>query len=630
MKNYLFIVLFAFLGLTLLGQNTPIDTLKPDIKLLLTSKQLDIRNKTLFINKDNRPAVVIERKIFLIPTNKENEKIQKIDFPKEINKIDNWFYSQNGNIFIKDGVFIKEYKDSVFIIFMEMPNENFSIYSACDEKNINIVLQENNKWNLFVMNLQTKEITELLSTEKKITGVINANDIIFVSIDKDIYMLENKEPILLHHNETTITSITASDYGLFFSCQIGLYYLSSPFLVFPIFKEYTLKVLCNDNRLYALMADGKFVMINNTNSFEYGLIDYFSNMEYTKIETVPSISQVEPYQIESENISKKDSIITNNTTFEPETPKEVLPQTVTPKTEPENTTQEEFKTTNKSSLEIEALDYVIPIKGLVTFFDKKRTEYAAYMKKWEDKLSSNLVILDVNNKKELQIEEQLNKLIKESIGTTSEINSLKDKLTTQRNQNERNRNQAIGYRTVITNDLHEMAKPQLASMKLQFIQTAEKIQPTTIATAMNNKSNIVFSEKIVDLKTLSYLKPAEELLYWYQNVEHSFYKMIDSYNQKTMKIIKEDNELKEQLVLKNKQKLEYEKNKQIYKNEIKGLKKEISNTEKRQKDLSNQMQKDSKNLSKELKNYNKQMQAALKGKIQNVIKEINYSFQKIN
>lgn len=281
---------------------------------------------------------------------------------------------------------------------------------------------------------------------------------------------------------------------------------------------------------------------------------------------------------------------------------------------------------NQTIIEIEAIDYVTNIKDLVICFDNKRTTFEHKLKAWENQLIPYIEEIGVNNRAINQTEKELN-------GTDNKKTRkfLKLKLKNQKKVYTQSIKDFKLQGADIVEQLKTYNKQETESIHQQFKNTNIKIEPTTTFPAMSSvQNNIVFSNRIENLQTLIYLKPIEELLYWYQDVEYSFYKIIEFHNQKAKNTIQIDKELEVKQNFQNKQLIEYQKDKKKYKKEIKKLKKEIFQTEKERKDIANQMIENSKNLSAQLKEYHKEILKTFNTKMKTIIGKIDYNFKKIN
>jgi len=278
MKKNLCLYCFMLLSLLCYGQQEQLlNSLKSDVKLLLTSKTLDVRDKSLFFN-GNELIVINDRKIYIFPLEGEEGSVSAGFLPENINKLEQLIYSGN-NTFIKDGSSILQLQDSTVNLFIKMPHNDFSIYPA-NEKNFYVVIQENNNSELFLISTETNKSSKLLSSPEKISNVVGTDERTIVAIGNDIFLLEGKETILIHHNETFIKSLTGSEYGLFIASEKGLSYLCLPFIIIPILEENTQKVICNNNTVIVLLEDGRLFEINNANSFENRIRTFVNNANH--------------------------------------------------------------------------------------------------------------------------------------------------------------------------------------------------------------------------------------------------------------------------------------------------------------------------------------------------------------
>jgi len=272
---------------------------------------------------------------------------------------------------------------------------------------------------------------------------------------------------------------------------------------------------------------------------------------------------------------------------------------------------------SKPTLEVKAIDYVISVNDLVTFFDNTRKNFSNKVAKWEKHLNFHIEKMNIEYANILQTEKELDEEMKNSINITTKMRELQARLNTQRSIYEESKSAMKQQGTFITVELRNLEKQQIKSIKQQFSQTAAKIQPSVVSPAMSKQSAMIaFSQRIDSLQMLEYLKSTDALLFWYQNVEYSFYQIIESANQRANYIIGKDKDLEERL--------------KSYDKKLKENKKKISETKKERKKLSKQMKANSKELSTQLKQYNKEIQIAFRARMKYVIDEIDYSFKKIN
>ena len=267
MKYYILTYfIFGILLSAFCQKNQSPEILKSDIKLLLTTNEIDVRNVPLFFN-GNDLIIIDGRKMFILPiTEVTNNTPAAGLIPKEVNRFEQLVYS-GSNAFIKDGGSILQLEDTTVNLFIKMPHKNFSIYPA-NEENFYVVIQESNNSELFIVHTETGKLLKLLSSPEKISNVVGTGERTIVAIGNDIFLLEEEETILIHHNETPIKSVAGSEYGLFIASENELSYLCLPFVVVPVIKENIQKIQCANNTLIVLIEDGRLYKVDNANSFE--------------------------------------------------------------------------------------------------------------------------------------------------------------------------------------------------------------------------------------------------------------------------------------------------------------------------------------------------------------------------
>jgi len=283
---------------------------------------------------------------------------------------------------------------------------------------------------------------------------------------------------------------------------------------------------------------------------------------------------------------------------------------------------------NESVIKIEAIGYVVPIKDLVIHFNKMRATLAGKVKKWEQTLYPYIEKMNENQAIFLQTEKEWNEKLRTTLKTSDEMKNLQTKLKSQRKIYEQSVKNLQTVGSSVIKQLNELLTTNLKSTESQFKETMQKITLDAPQTTISAKAVVPFSNRIENLQTLPYLKPTDELVNWIQDIEHSFYQIIESNNQKVKSIVEKDKDLEQQLSSKNKQLSEFQKDSKKNKNEIVALKKEIGKIVASRKELSSQTGKNSKVLMGLMKNYNKKIQKNYNEKMKNAIQEIDASFKK--
>jgi len=279
----------------------------------------------------------------------------------------------------------------------------------------------------------------------------------------------------------------------------------------------------------------------------------------------------------------------------------------------------------QSEKEIIAIDYVIYLKDLVVFFDKAREGYDQSIKKIDYRLNECIEKIEQQRERIRHTEKELDDEIKIQIKKTKRIKELEAKLKSQKKELLALRTDFYQQETHTINWLRAYETRQLELINQRFNGTVSKIEPTTGFPAWSKETaTISFSTKVDNYQLISLIKSAEQFIYWFQEIEHSFYSIIESSNQPVRKAIEKDKELEVKLLPKKKQLVEYNLNKKVYKNEMAELSKEISILEKEREEVQKQMKRSSILLSTQMKQYNKDIQNSLREKIKIVIEKLDF------
>lgn len=453
--------------------------------------------------------------------------------------------------------------------------------------------------------ISDKEHKRLLSTSTPILSVYEYKTSLLLSTENKIMCADSKTKSFFElftlSQKSDIISITGDtvNHAIYFSTQDTIYRIKNGTL------EYVSTELGG-----ILKYDGEGLLIFNP---EKSLIIRLRNNLLYQVDTTTATT-----------ISKETTETKPNIQPSPRT-EEKPPQAVTPKIEQKTTNKTETISTNPTTLEIEALDYVIPLKDLVVFFDNQRINFANKVNTWAKSVSSRIEKINADYANVVQAEKELNAEKNKTIfGSTMKINDLKTILRDKREAYKSSQDGLKQDGVSIITQLKGLSKSEAAAIHQKFQETKENINPTTAFPAKSSaKTAVFFSNRIENVQTLSYLKPTNELLYWYQNIEHYFYQKIGDYNKKINAAIQKDKELESQMDSKQKQQADYPKNSKTYKN----LKKEIDEIGEKRKQQAKLMKENSKELATWLKIFDKEVQNACKERIKNVIDELNYSFQ---
>lgn len=303
---------------------------------------------------------------------------------------------------------------------------------------------------------------------------------------------------------------------------------------------------------------------------------------------------------------------------------------------PSNTTQTSNTYTppplKEVSKQITALNYLTPLKDLVTFFNNRRVNFENQVNTWTTGVNSYIRTMNLNYEKILKAEDELKKEKDKNLrGGRQAINSLQKSLNEQKQTYKASVKAMKTEGKSISDQLKTLKKQELIAIHNKFKDVISNVVPIYEFPALSRtEANIIFSNHIDSVQTVSYLRPANQLFCWYQNTEHSFYQIIEDNNQHVNRIIEKDKNLDTQLKSQNEQlsayKIEPKKNRQ----QIRQLEKEISHTEKERYDQVKQMNSNSKELSNKLRKQDKEIKQAFNKKVEHVIEDIQYLFKQIS
>jgi len=306
-----------------------------------------------------------------------------------------------------------------------------------------------------------------------------------------------------------------------------------------------------------------------------------------------------------------------------ETPVKEKEQAITP---PKENLEKEVAVSNKNVLSIELIDYIIPLKDLVLHFNTLRTDFTSTAKQWE--LQLNPLIKKMND--DYATLSRIDKELTYGQNSKTEKKNLKAQLKSQEKVYKQSFDNLQKAGFDIVKQLKELYKTEAKVTQQQFKESVPKIVPNLPPSTITLQSSVSFSDKKVDLLTLNYLKPTNNLVLWFQVTEHSFYKIIESHNQSIKKMMADDKVLEQQLEPLQLKLSDYQRDPKVNKKEISGTKKEIGRIEKERNELSKQVIKDSKELSAQMNDYHKELQKAFSEKMKNVIETIETSFKNIS
>lgn len=283
----------------------------------------------------------------------------------------------------------------------------------------------------------------------------------------------------------------------------------------------------------------------------------------------------------------------------------------------------------KSTINVEAVSYVIPMEELMIFFDNEFTSLAGVIQGWDQQIRNSLE--KENQIKEIiaQVEKELtDKKNADSKGFTNEIVLLKNKLSECRGNHKQLKTNMFTDGMNIVKEFKNTSNKTDLSINNKFSEVSQIVKKTDPDPSMGEiPKSITISKQKINTDIVNYIAPVTEMLFCYQNEIISLRDIIALWNGKAVAIIERDSELSKQLEPLNKELINFQLNKKKNKKEISALKKQCTNIDKERKQLSQQMVNDSKELSKYLNQICKEVQSSVEERFSDIIENINYSYQ---
>jgi predicted nucleic acid-binding Zn-ribbon protein len=283
----------------------------------------------------------------------------------------------------------------------------------------------------------------------------------------------------------------------------------------------------------------------------------------------------------------------------------------------------------KSSFSVNAVGYVIPLEGLMMFFDNEFNSLVAHIQSWDQQIRNSIEKGNLIREKILEVEMELtDKKNADTKVFTPEIISLKNKLSEYRESYKQFENNMVIDGLRIVKEIDDIGSELDKSINKNFSDVSQFVKktdpdPSVIVTP---KSINIPRQKINE-NIVSHIAPITEMLFCYQNQIISLRDIIELWNIKVMTINKKDTDLSTQLEPLEKELKNLQLNAKVNKEAISALKKQCTNIEKERKLISRQMGNDSKELSGFLGLICKEAQSSVKERLSDIIENIKYSYQ---
>jgi uncharacterized coiled-coil DUF342 family protein len=278
---------------------------------------------------------------------------------------------------------------------------------------------------------------------------------------------------------------------------------------------------------------------------------------------------------------------------------------------------------------LEALNYVAPIKELVTYYQKEIKLLDGTITDWDTKIRNDLKEVNEINEQITQLESDLReKKNADSKAYSTEILALKKKLSEYRVNYKQLKTKLLTDGQNITKKLTDMSSEKARSISKEYDEVSQLVKSAnTDPGTGENAVPITFTGLNINDNTTYYMTPATEMLIWHQNEIDELQNLVKKWNPRVKEIIQKDAELKTKLEPVNSKLDEYKANSKKYKTEIASLKKQRDGIEKERKQLAGQMENDSKELADYLKKISTEIQNSVKERFTDIIGNINYSYQ---
>jgi uncharacterized coiled-coil DUF342 family protein len=278
---------------------------------------------------------------------------------------------------------------------------------------------------------------------------------------------------------------------------------------------------------------------------------------------------------------------------------------------------------------LDALNYVAPIKELVTYYQKEIKLLDGTITDWDTKIRNDLKEVNEINEQIIQLVSDLQeKKNADSKAYSSEILAMKKKLSEYRVNYKQLKTKLLTDGQNITKKLTDMSSEKARSIGKEYDEVSQLVKSAnTDPGTGENAVPITFTGVNINDNTTYYIAPATEMLIWHQNEIDELQNLVKKWNPRVKEIIQKDAELKTKLQPVISKLDEYKANAKKYKTEIASLKKQRDGIEKERKQLAGQMENDSKELADYLKKISTEIQNSVKERFTDIIGNINYSYQ---
>lgn len=292
------------------------------------------------------------------------------------------------------------------------------------------------------------------------------------------------------------------------------------------------------------------------------------------------------------------------------------------------------KADDMSSPKPEMLNYVIPVAGLVKYYESSYGAMVNEIARWDRQIKDSLKAINVLNGKILDLEEKLRvKKNADSKIYSQEITQMQKGLATYRAAYKRSKNNMIACGEMLQKRLKDLSSEMQRSIDNEYGKVCQSVKsyPSNPSEGMKAAPAVYPVLTTIPTAFIDYLSPVTEMLAWHRNEIDDIHGIVDSWNEKVRLSLKRDDELKKQLEpLRNSQN-ELKSDPRKNKAELSALKKQIAALEKEQKQNADKMQDEARLLSETLRQKRTSAQDSVKQRFDDIISNIAYTFtEKLN
>jgi len=277
---------------------------------------------------------------------------------------------------------------------------------------------------------------------------------------------------------------------------------------------------------------------------------------------------------------------------------------------------------------LEALNYVAPLAELIRFNETEFKTLEVNISEWDKQL---MVLLGDINKVKDQMSMVDNELSDRKNADTrpfsADITALKKKLDIYRKNYQQSKEIMAEEGEKIIKKIEVEMAARVRSLSKAYSSAGQMIGSyETDPSAGERAVEFSFGEKEIRQAASPHMIYATDMLFWYCNEMTVIANTIIEWNPRVSGVLKEDENLRNQLDSMERKMEELKLNSKQNKDEIASLKKQVSQIEKGRKHIADQMKDDARELASQLKQVSQRNQDSVKERFTDIIENTTYSF----